>query len=123
MDAAKLEHYRRVLHQRLESLVGVVERSRTERTEVMEAEPDLADQATVDYDRNFDMRIRDRERRLIQKIREALDRIDEGTFGICESCGEEIGEKRLQARPVTTLCIECKTEAERREKQRAEEEA
>ncbi len=122
MDATKLVHYRRILSERLESLVGTVQKARAEHSEGAEAEPDLTAQATVDYDRNFDMRIRDRERRLITKIREALSRIDEGSFGVCESCGEPISEKRLDARPVTTLCIDCKTESERREKQRFEDE-
>jgi DnaK suppressor protein len=122
MDASKLDQYRQILNQRLAALTGTVERARIEQSETTEAEPDLTDQATVDYDRNFDMRIRDRERRLIYKIREALTRIEEGTFGICDSCGEEISEKRLQARPVTTLCIDCKTEAEQRERQRFAEE-
>jgi DnaK suppressor protein len=62
------------------------------------------------------VRIRDRERKLISKIKEALERIEGGTFGICEVCGEEISEERLKARPVTTLCIDCKTEEEEKEK-------
>jgi DnaK suppressor protein len=122
MDGAKLERYRNLLNDRLQALLGQVERARMEHSETAEVEPDLTDQATIDYDRNFDMRIRDRERRLIFKIREALARIEEGTFGVCEACGEEISEKRLEARPVTTLCIDCKTEAEQRERQRFEEE-
>ena len=83
--------------------------------------PDPTDRASLESDRNFLLRIKDRERRLITKVKEALDRIDNGTFGICESCGRPISEKRLMARPVTTLCIECKTEGEnleRMEKQR-----
>jgi DnaK suppressor protein len=62
------------------------------------------------------LRIRERERRLITKITEALERIEEGTFGICERCGEDISDKRLEARPVTTLCINCKQEQEDLEK-------
>jgi DnaK suppressor protein len=62
------------------------------------------------------LRIKDRERKLITKVKEALDRVDNGTFGICESCGKSISEKRLMARPVTTLCIECKTEGENQER-------
>jgi DnaK suppressor protein len=78
--------------------------------------PDPTDRASLESDRNFLLRIRDRERKLILKIEEALDRIEKGTFGICEVCGEEISEERLQARPVTTLCIDCKTEEEEKEK-------
>jgi DnaK suppressor protein len=78
--------------------------------------PDPTDRASLESDRNFELRIRDRERKLISKIREALDRIEAGEFGECEDCGDQIGEARLKARPVTTLCIECKTEQERQEK-------
>ena len=78
--------------------------------------PDPTDRATIETDRNFTLRIRDRERRLITKIKEALDRLEGGEFGICESCGQPISKERLIARPVTTLCIDCKTEAEEKEK-------
>ncbi|MGK2945906.1 MAG: RNA polymerase-binding protein DksA, partial [Desulfuromonadales bacterium] len=78
--------------------------------------PDPTDRASLESDRNFELRIRDRERKLISKIREAIDRIEAGDFGECEDCGDQIGEARLKARPVTTLCIECKTEQERQEK-------
>ena len=66
----------------------------------------------METDRNFTLRIRDRERKLISKIREAMDRIEDGTYGYCEICGGEIGEKRLKARPVTTMCIACKSSQE-----------
>jgi DnaK suppressor protein len=62
------------------------------------------------------LRIRDREHKLIKKIKKALERIDNGTFGICETCGEEISVKRLKARPVTSQCIECKSKEEALEK-------
>jgi len=78
--------------------------------------PDPADRASYEADRNFELRIRDREHKLIKKIKNALDRIENGTFGICEKCGEDISIKRLQARPVTTQCIECKTKEEALEK-------
>ncbi len=78
--------------------------------------PDPTDRASLESDRNFLLRIKDRERKLILKVKEALDRIDNGTFGICESCGKSISEKRLMARPVTTLCIDCKTELEDQER-------
>jgi DnaK suppressor protein len=69
---------------------------------------DPIDRATLGSDRDFALRIRDRESKLIGKIRSALERIDAGTFGICEMCGEEIDLKRLKARPVTSYCIDCK---------------
>ena len=78
--------------------------------------PDPTDRASLETDRNFLLRIRDRERKLILKIDEALERIEDGTFGICESCGDDISDERLQARPVTTLCIDCKTDSEEKEK-------
>ena len=80
--------------------------------------PDLGDQATAVADQNFMLRLKEREQKLLKKIDEALDRIAQGTFGICESCGGEISFKRLKARPVTTLCIECKTKQEEDEKVR-----
>lgn len=78
--------------------------------------PDLGDQATAESDRNFILRLRSREQRLLTKIEEAVERIDGGTFGICDVCGEEIGLERLRARPVATLCIHCKEEQEEEEK-------
>jgi DnaK suppressor protein len=80
--------------------------------------PDLGDQATAETDRNFMLRLRGREQRLLKKIDEAISRIDNGIFGICDDCGEEIELKRLEARPVTTMCIECKTLQEEEEKLR-----
>jgi len=80
--------------------------------------PDLGDQATAETDRNFMLRLRGREQRLLKKIDEAISRIDGGTFGICDDCGNEIDLKRLEARPVTTMCIECKTLQEEEEKLR-----
>ncbi|HKJ82714.1 MAG TPA: RNA polymerase-binding protein DksA [Mariprofundaceae bacterium] len=82
--------------------------------------PDPTDQASVESDRNFDLRIRDRERRLIRKIDQAMERIKDGSFGMCESCGGAISAKRLQARPVTTLCIDCKTAQEQEERTRVD---
>ncbi len=78
--------------------------------------PDPTDQASVETDRNFDLRIKGRERRLIRKIEETISRLNDGDFGSCESCGGDIGLKRLQARPVTTLCIDCKVEQEQEER-------
>ncbi len=80
--------------------------------------PDLGDQATAETDRNFMLRLRGREQRLLKKIDEAIERIDNGTFGICDDCGNEIDVKRLEARPVTTMCIECKTLQEEEERMR-----
>jgi DnaK suppressor protein len=78
--------------------------------------PDLGDQATAEIDRNFMLRLKGREQKLLKKIEEALERIDHGVFGICDKCGQEINIRRLEARPVTTMCIECKTLQEEEEK-------
>ena len=87
----------------------------TNRQEI-EAFPDLSDQATAEVDQNFDLRLKERDQKLLKKIDEALDRMAAHTYGICERCGEEIPFKRLKARPVTTLCIDCKTLQEQEEK-------
>lgn len=76
---------------------------------------DLSDQASAEMDQNFLLRLKDRERKLIKKIDEALERMSNNTYGICEGCGGDIPYKRLKARPVTTLCIECKTIQEQEE--------
>ncbi len=83
-----------------------------------EAFPDVSDQASAEAEQNFSMRIREREQRLVKKIDEALERMDQNIYGICERCEEEIPYPRLKARPVTTLCINCKTLEEQEEKAR-----
>lgn len=77
---------------------------------------DPTDRAALETDRNFELRTRDRERKLIAKIDRTIAVIEANEYGFCEECGVEIGLKRLEARPVTDLCIGCKTRAERREK-------
>jgi len=77
----------------------------------------MGDQATAETDRNFILRLRDRERMLLKKIEETIERIDNNEdYGKCEECGCEIGIKRLEARPVTTFCIDCKTKQEEDER-------
>jgi len=78
--------------------------------------PDINDQASLESERSFELRIKDRERKLISKVYEALKKMEEGSYGVCESCGESISVKRLMARPVTTLCINCKSEMEAEER-------
>ena len=78
--------------------------------------PDPTDRASAESDRNFELRIRDRERKLLTKITQAVERLEDDSYGICDACGEDIGEARLEARPVTTMCIECKTKQEDFEK-------
>ncbi|PLX96047.1 MAG: RNA polymerase-binding protein DksA [Desulfuromonas sp.] len=116
MEQEKLDEFRNILQEQLDELVREAEKTVSEMTDEKTNFPDPTDRASLESDRNFELRIRDRERKLIMKIREAIERVDSGEFGICESCEEEIGDARLRARPVTTLCIECKTEQERQEK-------
>lgn len=116
MNKKALAEFKDLLNQQLESLLQEAGKTVSEMTEEKTNFPDPTDRASLESDRNFELRIRDRERKLINKIREALARIDDGTFGLCESCEEPIGVERLRARPVTTLCIECKTEQERQER-------
>jgi len=120
MEKRKQKLYRRILNERLDELLT---RAGNEVNRMSSSEkvnfPDPNDRASLESDRNFLLRIRDRERKLILKIHEALDRIEQDTFGICEVCGDPIEEKRLKARPVTTMCFECKAEAEAREKRLA----
>jgi len=78
--------------------------------------PDLGDQATAETERSFMLRLRGRERRLLKKIEDAIERVEQGTLGICDRCGNEIDIRRLEARPVTTMCIECKIQQEEEEK-------
>ena len=112
----KLGEFRKLLDERLDELLHEANKTVTGMTSHKENLPDPADRATLESDRNFTLRIRDRERKLIVKIKEAIDRIENGTYGICEMCGEEISEARLKARPVTTLCIDCKKSQEMDEK-------
>lgn len=120
MDEKQLEQFKELLTGRLADLLGQADATVNEMTDQDGNFPDPTDRASMESDRNFTLRIRDRERKLISKIREALERIEDGTFGICESCGEDISAKRLEARPVTTLCIDCKTKQEAAEKARGE---
>src|SRR4030042_6638752 len=117
MNQEKLIYFKGLLegkkHTLLEEAEKAVNGMGQERSEDF---PDPTDRASLESDRNFQLRIKDRERKLIQKIKEALDRIEDGTFGTCESCGKPISEKRLMARPMTTQCIDCKTEDERKER-------
>ncbi len=111
----KIQDIRKILlMQRKELLVGAMEALNELPGQTVF--PDLGDQATAEIDRNFMLRLKGREQKLLKKIEEALERIDHGVFGICDKCGQEINVRRLEARPVTTMCIECKTLQEEEEK-------
>lgn len=113
--AGKYGDIRRDLEQQRAALLEEAGVTILQRPE-LESFPDLSDQATAEVDQNFTLRLKEREQKLLKKIDDALDRMATHTYGICLRCGEEIPYKRLKARPVTTLCIECKTQQEREEK-------
>ena len=116
----KMETYKALLTQKINELLSEAGKTVSEMTNGKENYPDPNDRASLESDRNFELRIRDRERKLIMKMQEAIKRIDDGVFGICEVCGGPISEKRLMARPVTTLCIDCKNKQEKMEKLKGE---
>ncbi|QTA82673.1 RNA polymerase-binding transcription factor [Desulfonema limicola] len=116
MKRKDLEFFKNFLNDRLEELLGHADDTVSGMTSQKENFPDPTDRASMEADRNFLLRIRDRENKLIKKIKKALDRIENETFGICETCGEDISIERLKARPVTTQCIDCKTKEEAMEK-------
>ena len=114
---AKYPDIRRDLERQRAAILNDVGEVLTHRDDLA-AFPDVSDQASAEVDQNFSMRIRERERKLLKKIDEALERMDAATYGTCERCGGDIPYKRLKARPVTTLCIECKTLQEQEERAR-----
>jgi DnaK suppressor protein len=116
MEQKDIDYFKTFLTQRLEELLSQADNTVSGMTSPKENFPDPTDRASLESDRNFMLRIRDREAKLIKKIKRALDRIENGTFGICDKCGEDISVERLKARPVTTQCIDCKTKEEALEK-------
>jgi len=116
MKQKDIDFFKSLLTKQLEELVKQGDNAVSSMRDPHDNLPDPTDRASFDFDRNFMLRMRDRESKLINKIRKAIERIEEGIFGICETCGEDIPMKRLIARPVTTHCIECKTKGEALEK-------
>ena len=116
MNQRELKTFRKLLDEKMDELLAEADRTVDGMTDTKENFPDPTDRASLESNRNFLLRIRDRERKLIGKIKEAIARIDEGTYGKCEECGEAIGIERLRARPVTTLCIDCKSLQEAQER-------
>ena len=115
VSGGKYSAIRRELQKQRQAILDEVGEGLTKR-EGPEAFPDVSDQASAEVDQNFSMRIKEREQKLLKKIDEALERLNKNTYGICERCEEEIPYQRLKARPVTTLCIACKTLQEQEEK-------
>lgn len=114
MNKSDLEKFKKVLERQLRDLQ--TDFGREMQSMGGPALADINDQATLESERSFELRIKDRERKLIGKVQEALKKIGDGSYGTCESCSEAIGVKRLQARPVTSYCINCKSEMEAEER-------
>jgi DnaK suppressor protein len=117
MSKEQLEHFRNILENWKRDLMQEVDRTVLHMKDEAANFPDPNDRATQESEFSLELRTRDRERKLIRKIEEAIKRIDDGTYGYCVETGEEIGIKRLEARPVATLCVEAQERRERREKQ------
>jgi len=117
MNKKQQEHFRAVLNAWKKELEDEITRTVQQMRDVPENPPDPNDRASQETDMSLELRSRDRERKLIKKIDEAIERIDTGDYGYCEVCGVEIGVERLEARPTAELCIDCKTLDEIREKQ------
>lgn len=116
MKKKDIAYFKNLLTDQLEELLNQADDTVSGMTTPKENFPDPTDRASLEAERNFMLRIRDRESKLIKKIKKTLARIETDTFGICEKCGDDIALKRLKARPVTTQCIDCKTKEEALEK-------
>lgn len=117
MNEPQLVHFNKILNNWKSELREEVDRTVHHMQDDAANFPDPNDRATQESEFSLELRTRDRERKLIKKIDEAIDSIDSGDYGYCESCGVDIGIRRLEARPTATLCIDCKTLDEIREKQ------
>ena len=117
MNSKRLDHFRLIMNDIKEGLGKYIDRTVHTMQDEATVFADPNDRATQESDMGLELRNRDRERKLIKKINEMLAKIDAGEYGYCDNCGVEIGLNRLEARPTATLCIDCKTLDEIREKQ------
>ena len=117
MSARQLAYFRKMLEEMKHDLSQDIDRTVHTMQDEATIFADPNDRASQESDMSLELRNRDRERKLIKKIEETIGRIDSGEYGYCDSCGVEIGLKRLEARPTATLCIDCKTLDELRERQ------
>ena len=117
MNDEQLAHFRQLLLKWKQELMEEVDRTVQHLKEDASNFADPADRATQEEEFSLELRTRDRERKLIKKINETLEKIDEGDYGFCDACGIDIGIRRLEARPTATLCVDCKSLAEIKEKQ------
>ncbi len=117
MDKKTLARYRKILLEEKERIHNNSKKTMDQELNISQDDlPDEADLAATEINQNLVFKLRDRERQLLSKINEALHRMDEGNFGTCVDCEEPIEPKRLEARPVSTLCLKCKEQQEHREK-------
>ena len=119
MSSEQLEHFAEILKKWKKDLMEEVDRTVGHMKDDATNFPDPNDRATQEEEFSLELRTRDRERQLLKKINESLRQIESGDYGYCEACGIEIGIRRLEARPTATMCIDCKTLAEIRERQTA----
>jgi DnaK suppressor protein len=117
MNEAQVEHFRSILQSWKNELMREVDRTVHHMQDEAANFPDPNDRATQESEFSLELRTRDRERKLIKKIEESIENLERGDYGFCETCGVEIGLRRLEARPTATQCIDCKTLDEIREKQ------
>lgn len=117
MNPAQLEHFKKLLLAWKRELMEEVDRTVSHMKDEAANFPDPADRASQEEEFSLELRTRDRERKLIKKIDKTIELIDADDYGFCEACGVEIGIRRLEARPTATLCVDCKTLAEIKEKQ------
>ncbi len=117
MNDQQIEHFTHILQNWKRELMEEVDRTVNHMQDEAANFPDPADRASQEEEFSLELRTRDRERKLIKKINQTLGRIEEDDYGYCDSCGVEIGIRRLEARPTATMCIDCKTLAEIKEKQ------
>lgn len=121
MNERQLEYFRRKLLAWRDELLRESSETMAHMQEESLQQPDLTDRASMETDRSIELRTRDRERKLISKIDDALRRIEDGTYGYCEETDEPIGVRRLEARPIATLCLEAQERHERQERTHREE--
>ncbi len=119
MNKENLVHFRERLEDMSREILGEAEKTLVDMTDHNDNYPDPADRAAAESDRSFELRLRDRERKLLAKIQSTINKIDSGDYGICESCGDDIAIERLKARPVASYCIDCKTRQEQQENAKA----
>lgn len=117
MSDAQLEHFKAILLDWKQQLIGEADRTKTYIQDESSSMPDINDRATQEEEFALALRTRDRERKLIRKIDKSMSEIENQDYGFCETCGVEIGLRRLEARPTATQCIDCKTLSEMKERQ------